>query len=185
MPRLFVAVSLPGDARIALENLFHGVPPLRGARRVGVAQLHATLRFLGPVSPERAEAIAASLAAVAAPAFDTRLAGLGTFPPGRKAARVLWAALEPSAPLEALKRAVDRALEPVVGLDPESGRGFHPHVTLARFKDRAGPDLAPFLERHRAFAGPAWRVASFEVYESRLRPTGAEYTIVCSYRLAG
>jgi 2'-5' RNA ligase len=58
-------------------------------------------------------------------------------------------------------------------------------VTLARFKDRAGPDLAPFLERHRAFAGPAWRVASFEVYESRLRPTGAEYTIVRSYRLAG
>jgi 2'-5' RNA ligase len=97
---------------------------------------------------------------------------------------VLWAGLAPEAPLVALKQAVDAALLPIIGADAEAARGFHPHVTLARWKDGAAADLPEFLAAQRAFAHPAWRVTAFELMQSLLHPSGAQYATERRYDLA-
>lgn len=188
MPRLFVGVRLPEAARAALEGLFRDRPPLRGARLVGGGELHATLRFIGPLAPDKIAAVVRALTSVEAAAFELGLAGLGTFPPGaagtkRKVARVLWAGLSPEEPLATLKQAVDAALLPIIGADAEAARGFHPHITLARWKDGAAADLPDFLAAHRAFTYPAWQVTAFELMQSLLHPSGAQYATERRYPL--
>jgi 2'-5' RNA ligase len=177
MLRLFVAVDLPDQERRRLSALRES---LAGARWVAAEQLHLTLRFLGWVPESAVETTAAALATVSAPGFTLALAGVGVFPapPSRKPARVLWAGLAPPEPPIALKAAIDAALGP----DPE-GRPLSPHVTLARWKERPRPDLAAFLERHQALAGPAFPVTAFHLYQSRMSSTGATYTIVRSFPL--
>jgi len=174
--RLFVAIDLPAEERSRLRAL---LPPLAGARAVSAEQMHLTLRFLGAVAEEKVADVAAALGAVEAPAFALALAGVGVFPPPhtRKPARVLWAGVTPGDGLAALKAAVDRALGP-----PEE-RAFTPHVTLARWRDRPGPELRALLERHRAFTGPLFPVTAFRLYDSRTDPAGAVHTRLRSYPL--
>ena len=117
-------------------------------------------------------------------AFGLSLRGVGVFPPQpsrRSPPRVLWVGLAPVDRLSALKQAIDQALGP----DPEMAeREFHPHVTLARWKDPPGPELARFLDRHAGLASPAFAVRDFHLYESRTLPEGAVYTRLHSFNLA-
>ncbi len=187
MPRLFVALDLAPSPRAALAALCAGIP---AARWVPPEQLHVTLRFLGQVADDRVAGLQAALAGVGAAGFQVEVRGVGLFPPAptrRKPARVLWAGLDPTAPVAALKVAVDAALAPVVGPDPEAAeRAFSPHVTLARFKDPPEPTaLADFLARHRALASAAFAVAAFTLYQSRTSPAGSVYTALARYPLAG
>jgi 2'-5' RNA ligase len=93
---------------------------------------------------------------------------------------VLWAGLDPAGPLVALKAEIDRALGP----DPESaGRGFSPHVTLARFKERPGAAADAFLGGHQTLAAGPFPVEAFHLYESQLGPGGARHRIVRTYAL--
>jgi 2'-5' RNA ligase len=184
MPRLFVAVDLPEEALLLLDPLLGAFPGTRWASR---DQLHVTLRFLGSVPPDRVAELQQQLAGVTPPeAFALSLSGVGVFPPRtdarsrRSPPRVLWAGLAPRDPLAALKQAIDEALGP----DPESvDRQFHPHVTLARWKDRPGPELAQFLDRHANLASAPFPVRDFHLYESRTLPEGAVYMRLQSFNL--
>jgi 2'-5' RNA ligase len=184
MPRLFVAVDLPAEVLLLLDPLLGAFP---GARWASREQLHVTVRFLGSVPPAEIEPLRQRLAVVVAPpAFAVALSGVGVFPPqtgasGRRSPpRVLWAGLSPGDPLAALKQAIDQALGP----DPElADRPFHPHVTLARWKDRPGPELAGFLERHARLASAPFAIRDFHLYESRTLPERAVYRRLHSFDL--
>jgi 2'-5' RNA ligase len=177
MLRLFIGVALPDEVRASLSALCTGV---QAARWVAPEQLHVTLRFLGWTREEEVAALQSALGRVSAPAFGLSLKGVGAFPSAaeRKPTRVLWAGVTPVAPLTAVKAAIDEALGP----DPEP-RDFHPHVTLARFKERAGPSLAEFLDRHAALGSAPWPVTSFHLYRSRMQRLGSVYTIEGTYPL--
>jgi RNA 2',3'-cyclic 3'-phosphodiesterase len=181
MPRLFIAVDLPEPTRQALASLCAG---LTGARWVGADQMHLTLRFLGQVSDERVASLREQLTGVSGAAFRIGVHSVGVFPPlpsRRKPARVLWAGVTPPAPLVGLKNGIDDVLGP----DPEAaGRGFSPHVTLARFKEPPAPAaLSRFLEEHRSFRLDPFAVDTFSLYESRTQPGGAVYTALARYPL--
>jgi RNA 2',3'-cyclic 3'-phosphodiesterase len=182
MPRLFVAVDLAERARLLLDPLLGAFPGGRWASR---EQLHVTLRFLGSVAPDQVGELRRRLESVVSPAsFSLSLSGVGVFPPApskRSPPRVLWAGLRPRDPLAALKLAIDQALGP----DPELGnREFHPHVTLARWKDPPGPELAGFLDRHAGLTSAPFDVREFHLYESRTLPEGAVYTRLHSFNLS-
>lgn len=145
--------------------------------------LHVTLKFLGQIDPARVDAVAAGLAAVAARtrAFDLDVRRLGAFPTANRP-RILWAGLEPAAPLAALAREVDATLG-ALG-HPRESRPFAAHVTLGRVREsRRNPALASALARPADCGRLA--VTRLSLMRSELNPRGARYTELTSVLLAG
>lgn len=140
--------------------------------------LHLTLRFLGALEPgilaRAQEAMRVAAASVSA-SFTVELGGLGSFP-ARGAPRVVWAGVVAGGErLVALHAGLEAALE-ARGI-PGEGRAFHPHVTLARARERRGG------ARLDAVLGPGPRFGRLEVgalhlMRSDLGPGGSRYSVL-------
>jgi 2'-5' RNA ligase len=176
MHRLFVAIPLPGPVRALLLGLMGGVA---GARWLSDDQLHLTLRFIGEVDRHLARDVDAALSAVRHPRFSIALNGLGAFERRREPV-TLWAGVAPHEPLQALHKKVDQALVRA-GLEPDR-RAYMPHITIARLSRGAGA-LGSLLERSGGVGSPAFAVDRFCLYESRLTPEGAVYSVAEIYPL--
>jgi RNA 2',3'-cyclic 3'-phosphodiesterase len=138
--------------------------------------IHLTLRFLGDTSPEQVAALRPLLAAaaVACPAAEGRVVGLGTFPE-RGSPRVLWLGLDVPSAVYDLQRACERAAR-AAGFERET-RPFQAHLTLGRWRDRAPhPELPP------ADLGTT-RLDTLVLFQSDLRPDGAVYTSLARFAL--
>jgi RNA 2',3'-cyclic 3'-phosphodiesterase len=170
--RLFIAIDLPLPLREQLNSLRAPVPGFVWTRP---EQMHLTLRFLGDVEIAQREALEAALARVSVEPFFLPVGGFGTFPL-RGPARVLWVGIDRGhSRLQSLRQQVDDAVL-AAGIAPDV-RHFQPHVTLARIRDEAPPDaVARFLETHPDFEASPFRVSSFALYASELRPAGAVHT---------
>ncbi len=145
--RAFLAVEIPEDVKTVLAGLCEQLEGmgLRGLRRVRPEGVHLTLKFLGSVGADVAERLAAEVGPIAAetPAPSLRLADLGVFPASGPA-RVLWVGVGGETDsLEGLRLRVE-AVGEKLGL-PREGRGFTPHLTLARVRNGASSS-----ERRRA-----------------------------------
>jgi len=176
MHRLFVAIRPPGPIRDLLIDAMDDAPTLRW---VGEDNLHLTLRFIGEVDRPMAEDIARSLDGIRAPAFTLRIASVGRF--DQRGGGAVWAGVEPREPVAALAAKVDRACV-AAGLEPER-RAFHPHVTLARFRNSAEVEAADFVRRNAGLGSAPFPVSAFHLYESRLSRHGAQYDLVADYPL--
>ena len=180
MPRLFVALQLPEPLAQAVRELQSG---LRSARWLTEDGLHLTLAFIGEVDGSARHRIETALGSVTAPALRMELHDLGCFPP-RGAPRVLWTGASPKTELVSLAQAVRRALGRA-GLTPERRR-FTPHVTIARFRHPPpGAELARYLGARSLFRSSRADVASFHLFSSMLRSSGARYTIETTFPLQG
>jgi 2'-5' RNA ligase len=176
--RLFVALCPPRSVRDILIAAMHGIS---GARWQNDEQLHLTLRFIGEVDHHRAEDIAAALGALHASPVTARIAGVSLFErQGRP--HMVWAGIEPHAPLAALHRKVDQLLARV-GVAPEM-RAFVPHITLARLNRGSGP-VGPFLALNNDLASPTFEFSYITLYESELGHGGSHYHPVVRYPLGG
>jgi 2'-5' RNA ligase len=179
MIRLFVGLELPEKLRDRLAGLGAGI---EGVRWIPEENLHLTLRFIGEVDEAQAEDIVEALDRVEAPPFEIVLDGLGTFGAGAKL-RAVWVGVQPSPPLQALHRKIDRAVQRA-GLPPE-GRRFVPHVTLARLGSAAAKDrLEPFIAHNAAFRSRPVRVTGFTLFQSYVTSEGADYVAVERFDLA-
>jgi RNA 2',3'-cyclic 3'-phosphodiesterase len=174
--RIFVALEIPEEVRRALRGLVGKLEgTCRGARWAHVEGAHVTLKFIGEASPEKVERIRGELATIrlAAP-VELTFRNVGFFPNERHP-RVFWAGIAASDNLGELAAEVERHLEPL-GIAREQ-RPFRPHLTLARFKSEDGLDR---LREALPKAGPlefgATRTGELHLYQSRLKPDGAEYT---------
>lgn len=180
--RLFVAVRPPEDVLDAVERA--AAPARRsmvGLRWTTREQWHVTLQFLG--WQRELETIVAALPEVGRLApFAVRLGGAGAFPSPRRA-RVVWlGGTEGTGALGRLAGAVADALGST-GFVPEK-RPFHAHLTLARL--RVPADVTPCVQAlGDAPVGTAWTVREIVLYESRLRPGGAEHVPVSVVALEG
>jgi RNA 2',3'-cyclic 3'-phosphodiesterase len=183
--RLFVALDLPGEVRQALGDLIARLKPLcRAARWVRPEAMHVTLKFIGhAIADGDAEKLTAARAALttvrSGQPVEIRYRGVGFFPDARRP-RVVWCGVEPSANLALLAADMERALEPL-GI-PGEKRAFVPHLTLARFKSHEGVNAlvradAEFTQREFGSA----RETEFYLFESKLKPGGAEYRKLESY----
>jgi 2'-5' RNA ligase len=177
MIRLFTALGLPDAVR---QRLALVRAPLPGARWVPPENMHVTLRFIGEVEPPAAAEVDTLLSRIAAPVFDIRLAGLGTFG-SRGRVRALWAGVEKTEPLIRLQAKIEAACVHA-GLLPE-GRKFHPHVTLARCKNAPEAPAAEFAATYGGFDLPAIPVDAFTLYSSRMGRSGAVYSPEAVYPL--
>jgi len=103
-----------------------------------------------------------------------RFRGLGFFP-DEKHPRVFWAGIEASPNLKTLSAAIDKATERL-GI-PREQRPFSPHLTLARFGSSGLPEkLRAAIQENAARELGSLRTSQFHLIESKLKPSGAEYT---------
>ncbi|HSR50565.1 MAG TPA: RNA 2',3'-cyclic phosphodiesterase [Acidobacteriota bacterium] len=190
MIRSFVAVSLPQDVRQALERT--ALPFKRlglNARFASPGSMHLTLKFLGDIEPGRVDSLAAQISGAAcihAP-FRLTLGTLGVFP-GRRRPRVLWRGMRGIVPLLELQRSVSSLLAQE-GFEPDK-RPYAPHLTLARLRSPRGSqalleEVERFNEEYEESQAEAFEVTQVNLFQSILKPSGAEYRILSSAPLEG
>lgn len=183
MPRLFVALELPSEVQRGLAGVSAGAA-IGSARWVAPTNIHMTLRFLGDYPHDKAEMVKSVLvdAAAEAKAYYMRLGGFGAFP-SPKNARVFWLGVrDGKAETGALQKRIETQL--IERGFPAEDRAFHPHVTLARIKQRE--DIRMFVdELNRGFTLPGpILIKDVVLFESVLKPSGAEYRALVRAPLA-
>lgn len=186
--RLFIAVPLPEDAAAAVRSIVDEVraEPLpdgaRDVRWVRLDGLHLTLRFLGPTTEDRIDALAQAVHTVAngVPGpIDIELGGAGTFPPGGRP-RALWLGIADGADaLETLAARLDAKLATAGWVSDH--RPFRPHLTLARSDGiAAAPLVAGRLGRAMAERRIPVRIDRLGLFESVTGGGPARYVPVTS-----
>jgi RNA 2',3'-cyclic 3'-phosphodiesterase len=187
--RLFVALEIPAAVR---DNLAAQMKELRDLsaqvadkrpRWVRPENLHVTLKFIGELSPAKLEGIRGALTAIHSGApVHLQFRGLRFFP-NEQYPRVLWAGVNASANLPSFAADIDSALE-TLGVAREK-RAFTPHLTLARFEPPGLHEKLRAMVRQngeREFG--SFEAREFHLIESKLKPAGAEYTSLASFRIA-
>lgn len=176
--RLFIAIELPDDLKMALARLRADVP---GARWVPPEQLHLTLAFLGEVEEKAAGELGERLALIQTPPFQLFFSGTGCFPDSRRP-RVLWVGLEPHPRLTSLTAGVHGA---VLACDiPQEDHPFSPHITLARLKFPAAGEIDAFLKMPQKLELPPFPVREITLFQSRLTPHGAVHIPIRTFPMA-
>lgn len=148
------------------------------------AQIHITLQFLGNCDDLRADAARAAATRVGPrhASFRARVGGLGAFPDPERP-RVLWASVRGAAPLVSLADDLGRELA-AEGFTFEE-RAYHPHVTIARIKERRAMRAASHaLEQSTDEDAGEVLVDAFDLIESRTSQHGSEYTSIGRFTLA-
>ena len=167
--RLFVAVPLPDEIRMALADRL-GSLQMPG-KAVPPENWHITLRFLGWTDDVAFDRMLAALdeADLGSP-FDLALGEMGAFPRPRNAT-VIWLAVSKGlARLEQLAAEAEEAARSA-GFDPED-RPFRAHLTLSRV--RPARNVTGLVETFPD-AGLGWRCESVVVYRSHPGRGGARY----------
>jgi RNA 2',3'-cyclic 3'-phosphodiesterase len=184
--RLFVALEIPAAVRDNLAAQIRGLRDLsskvvdKRPHWVRPENLHVTLKFIGEVSPARFDGIRGTLSAIRSDApVDLKFRGLGFFP-DEQHPRVLWAGIDASANLASLAGDIDGALE-TQGMARER-RAFTPHLTLARIEPLGLHEkLRAAIQENRAREFGSFQTREFHLIESKLKPSGAEYTTLASF----
>ncbi len=173
--RLFAAVALPPEVAAAVaaeERRLAG--RLRGGRWIAAENLHITVCFFGDVGEGAVSGLTRELSDVVGglPAPEFRFDGFAAAPPGSRRLTMIWAVFDGGAAFAGLAAGIRGAAGPFA---PEMPPEKEPvaHVTLARFRDGLvrEPEFGPF-EPVRFSA------ASCDLMESRLTPSGPEYSVL-------
>ena len=183
--RLFVALEIPRAVR---DNLATLIKDLRTAapkaRWVRPENIHVTLKFIGEVLAEKVQDIRGALSDVHSEReVELHFRGLGFFPNAKRPS-VLWAGIDASPNLQSLAGDIESSLEKL-GF-PRERRPFVPHLTIARFQPpRVHERLLSAIAQSNGRELGSLRTGEFHLIESKLKPSGAEYTTLESFRFAG
>ena len=190
--RVFIAVDISTEARDVLGEVIRRLQQLgvSGFRWVRPDGIHLTLKFLGDIETSTVEGILAAMerASMGKGPLTLGLSGIGAFPTTNNP-RVIWVGLKGEVErLKELQAHVDRELFSAQGISREA-RPFTPHLTLGRERDRVSAE-----QRRNAGAAMAkvdevadvwWRIEELNLVRSTLTPSGAEYSLLGSWKLQG
>jgi RNA 2',3'-cyclic 3'-phosphodiesterase len=184
--RLFVAIDLHEDIRRKIVRFVEGVSGFApDVRWMKPGALHLTLKFIGEFPEVKLPELKQAMAATRSEPFDISFAGTGFFPTA-KSARVFWVGVNADTRLQKLASMIDDATAKL-GIERES-RAYAPHLTLARAgsgKASRGKEDKPNnrfqklrerLEKMPPAEFGTMTAREFFLYQSKLSPTGSEYT---------
>jgi len=190
--RLFVALDIDSEIRRRIAEFRSQMREFApDVRWVGPETFHVTLQFLGET--EKPDEIRNALQEVKGAAVPMAFRGSGFFP-NPKSPRVLWVGIESDEHLQELAKSVGAALKPL-GFERDAGP-YKPHLTLARAgsgrpKPVRGEHSAPGLlavrvklESLAPLEFGRMTAREFCLYESKLSPTGAQYSKLARYSLS-
>jgi 2'-5' RNA ligase len=176
--RAFIAIPIPDAVAEFLQRTqaqLHSLPVK--VRWVPVGNIHLTLKFLGDIAASQVADIGAQMdaAAVSKPFFRLQARGVGAFP-GLRKARVLWVGLAGDLDrLHGIQADLESGLQSI-GF-PKDSRRFRAHLTIGRVGRRGG--VQTFGETFASLqdmASDAFQVDRLALYQSVLKPTGAQYS---------
>jgi 2'-5' RNA ligase len=184
--RAFIAIELPEDVKRFLERISTKLKKCGAdVGWVRTENIHLTLKFLGSVRPDLIPSIEEAVAPVFGEQSPVNLAvrGLGVFP-GMRSPRVVWTGcVDSSKALGPLVAKLEESLEPL-GFTKEK-RPFSPHLTLGRARsNKRVPDLVEELRQNLDVSGPEFTADHAVLFQSVLKPTGAEYRPLRSFGFA-
>lgn len=187
MIRAFIAISVPESVLQRCREISVRLRELNLEGRFSQTQsTHLTLQFLGNVEEQKIapiEKILRETGRVVKP-FSVEVRKLGVFP-NLSRPRVLWIGVHPVDTVSDLQRRLQDRLKSL-GF-PGEDRPFHPHLTLLRLKSRKNLSaLIEYVEGKGAGeqAG-VLKVEEVHLYQSILKPDGAEYRQLVTARLGG
>jgi 2'-5' RNA ligase len=184
--RAFIAVPLP-DTVAAFLGKIQARLPLPGStiRWVAATNIHLTLKFLGEIDPSQVPSVAAQMDAAVGtiPPFSLAAKGAGVFPNFHHA-RVLWVGLAGDVDrLNAIQATLESGLE-AVGFNREARR-FNAHLTIGRIRRRIDARLiGASLKALTDDASDSFLVDRLVLFKSVLKPSGPEYSLLHTSRLA-
>jgi 2'-5' RNA ligase len=177
MIRSFFAIELPDEVKEEAGRAIGALARLGAdVKWVKPENAHVTLKFLGQISPETAEAMAQAAAEALAehPAPRLRLSGAGVFPNPRKA-RVVWMGLAgDQAPAAEMAKVLDQTAARF-GVDSEK-RAFKSHLTLGRVRSGRGRGRLVDALAELKIQPIEFTAGEVVLYRSDLKPTGPVYT---------
>ncbi len=185
--RSFIAVELPDDVRQEIYRQMEQLRALAGrlVKWTPAGNLHATMKFLGPVPLDKIDELHELLKGAVSGfyPFNLEAHGTGAFP-GGKFPRVLWVGLKgPSyETLSSLRDSIEDACEKA-GFERETS-AFKAHITLGRvrpegMKDRrALAGLTEGLATLQAHSFGMIEIGKITLMKSVLKPGGPEYSLL-------
>lgn len=189
--RAFIAIELPPAVRSALAGLqdcFKRSEPAP-VKWVDPGSIHLTLKFLGNIYADSIPKVsgAVSEAAREVPPFQLEIGKPGGFP-NLRAPRVLWVGLRCNTDsLSVLQKNIESALVPL-GF-PREKKGFSPHLTFGRVREKASAndrnrlgEIAAALEVDSPLS---FTVDSFNLIRSVLTREGPIYSRLHTFTLPG
>ncbi|MBN2034515.1 MAG: RNA 2',3'-cyclic phosphodiesterase [Deltaproteobacteria bacterium] len=186
--RSFLAFDLPPQIRQVLLNLYSEVSRSSlNAKWVRPESIHLTMVFMGEIREADLPLVIDAIGEVCLHygPFPTALQSMGSFPSSRNP-RVLWLGVDTD--LERMSRFRDDLEQRLLpfGIQVEK-RGFHPHLTLGRFKKlgKKTAELEELLSKHRGLTSALCSLNELILFRSDLRPAGAVYTKIESWALTG
>jgi RNA 2',3'-cyclic 3'-phosphodiesterase len=185
--RLFVAIAPPPDVLDELDALAAPLRTARGDLRWTSREAwHVTLAFLGAVDETALTRLLPRLEWAAHRHQEIRLAfaGAGAFPKADRA-NVLWSGLSGDCQaLANLAASLAAGARRAGATPPDKGRGFQPHLTLARC--RLPADVSGLVTALAGYQGQAWTVDRIHLVRSQLGgPAKPRYSSVAWWPLRG
>ena len=183
--RLFTCLPFPVHVQGQIADYVLSLVPVFGHTQpscVPKENLHLTLHFFGEVEMQSAAKLQVLLEEASGLCPELQLAtGKLSILPSPKAPRVLYIAVDIQ-PAEAPAKLVGRmrAIAAQIGAETET-RPWKPHLTLARLKIPLMPELSSLP----APPSLSFSIDAFELMLSRLNPSGAVYSPLKRYPLAG
>jgi 2'-5' RNA ligase len=184
--RTFIAVPVTDEARQRVGDAERELASAGAAVKwVEPRNVHLTLKFLGDTKTRQIDDLAAAIreSLLGAAVFDLELAGIGTFPPGRRNIRVIWIGTgEGKERLADLARRVEDACGRV-GFAKEA-RPFAAHLTVGRVRPGSGSlDRLAARVAEVTFNPLKVAVERVNLTRSELSPKGPTYTVLESFAL--
>lgn len=175
--RCFISIDVEDEE--ILSRILKAQRALEGSgadlKLVEPQNIHVTLKFLGEVGEGKLEEVVEALKAVEFEPFRIALRGLGAFPsPGRP--RVVWIGVAEGA--EETSSIYLQLEDKLAKLGfPKEGRGFTPHLTIARVKSGRGREgLLKVLQALKDEEFGRMPVKGVRLKKSVLTPRGPIYS---------
>jgi 2'-5' RNA ligase len=178
MIRLFIGIELDKQIKEPLSKIQEQVRFIKPSW-VPPKNIHLTVKFLGWSNEESIGEIISAIRSVTEKYkhFEITIDGLGAFPNTKKA-RIFWVGLEGNTVyLSRLQGDLEDVLLPL-GYEKEK-RPYHPHITLARL--RVFEDVRKALSLKMSYR--QMKVKELTLFQSRLTPKGAVYSVVEKFSL--
>lgn len=180
--RAFIAISLPAEVVLHLENLQTYLKKhIIKASWPKPSNMHLTLKFLGDVPISKIKDINNSISTAILDfkkdndTLSLSAKGVGVFPSIKKP-RVIWAGIKGETNrLEMLHSFLDAHLTKQ-GFIKEK-KYFSPHITICRLKQSVSEKrITKILEKYADIKSNSFRVCSITLFQSQLESSSAVHT---------